>query len=461
MGRTKITPESRINRYINDFPGEFEILGTDKLVCKLCELTISAERNSQVTQHRKTANHVKKMENLDEVMMQSRLEITPVTKIEKLLHGFLAADIPLYKLRNERLRLAFKDLGFPLPCESIMRCNVARIVSEHLSKLKQLLQGKEVFLTVDETQIRNKKFVHVLIGTLENPTKNFLIECKKIENSPTHKTILGIIQDTVCEYNIKRKNVLAILSDAAPYMMKFATCMLDIYPNIVHVTCISHLYHNCAEKIRSNYKDVDFLIASMKALVNKNETRKDLFASLGAIPTPIITRWGTWLEAVQYYYNNFHHVKKIVVALKEEDGKIITNAKDAVASETIEQSLMTVIDNYAFVMKLVEKTLNSHYTILDAHNDLNNLKLENDPVNLQHYILKRFMKNSINTIINNTNNDLSPRAKNLLKKIPSTSVAVERSFSMLGKLLAKDRNFTSDNVKNYMIGYFNLKEDIE
>ena len=37
-----------------------------------------------------------------------------------------------------------------------------------------------------------------------------------------------------------------------------------------------------------------------------------------------------------------------------------------------------------------------------------------------------------------------------------TTASVERSFSMLNKLLAKDRNFLPQNVKHYMCVHYNL-----
>ena len=42
-----------------------------------------------------------------------------------------------------------------------------------------------------------------------------------------------------------------------------------------------------------------------------------------------------------------------------------------------------------------------------------------------------------------------------LLQCQATSCSVERSFSMLGKLLAKDRKFAQDNVWKYLALYVN------
>ena len=46
---------------------------------------------------------------------------------------------------------------------------------------------------------------------------------------------------------------------------------------------------------------------------------------------------------------------------------------------------------------------------------------------------------------------IGPTSYALLQKAQSTSAAVERSFSMLSKLVRKDRNFDVKNVKKYMM----------
>ena len=40
---------------------------------------------------------------------------------------------------------------------------------------------------------------------------------------------------------------------------------------------------------------------------------------------------------------------------------------------------------------------------------------------------------------------------------PPTSISVEQGFSMLSKLLTKDRNFDKNNIFDYIFCYFNTK----
>ena len=64
--------------------------------------------------------------------------------------------------------------------------------------------------------------------------------------------------------------------------------------------------------------------------------------------------------------------------------------------------------------------------------------------------------NDISKIINMERKDISLAAYHMLQNSQPTSASVERSFSMLKKLLAKDRNFKVENVRHYMILHFNV-----
>ena len=74
-----------------------------------------------------------------------------------------------------------------------------------------------------------------------------------------------------------------------------------LYSKLFHVTCIAHLLHNCAMKIKSHFEDVNQLIAKVKAVTIKNKTSRTKFSAISYPPQPVPTRWGSWLHAALYY----------------------------------------------------------------------------------------------------------------------------------------------------------------
>ena len=82
------------------------------------------------------------------------------------------------------------------------------------------------------------------------------------------------------------------------------------------------------------------------------------------------------------------------------------------------------------------------------------MQFDDDPCAIKDYINKQ-LSSDLETLINCTNLTIDPTSYALLQKAQPTSAAVERSFSMLNKLLKKDRNFDVKNAKRYMMLYYN------
>ena len=74
------------------------------------------------------------------------------------------------------------------------------------------------------------------------------------------------------------------------------------------------------------------------------------------------------------------------------------------------------------------------------------MQFDDDPCAIKDYINKRLSNSGLETIINCTNVTIVPTSYALLQKAQPTSAAVERSFSMLNKLLTKVRYFDVENV---------------
>ena len=81
----------------------------------------------------------------------------------------------------------------------------------------------------------------------------------------------------------------------------------------------------------------------------------------------------------------------------------------------------------------------------EAYELLKNTHFLDNPYSIQACIKKRLSNFDLGAIINITNLAIAPNTYPLLQKAQPASAAVERSFSMLNKLLRKDRNFDIKN----------------
>ena len=204
-------------------------------------------------------------------------------------------------------------------------------------------------------------------------------------------------------------------------------------------------------RVRAHFKNIDEVIATIKAATIKNKDRKKDFydAGLPSPPDPVITRWATWLRAALYYSENLPAVRTIANNWTSA-GLLVSTAKDAINVEGLVK-----INQYRTLAANVEFLEGSACTITKAYGLLKNMQFDDDPCAIKDYINKRLCNSDLETIINCTNLTIDPTSYALLQKAQPTSAAVERSFSMLKKLLRKDRNFDVKNLKKYMMLYYN------
>ena len=95
------------------------------------------------------------------------------------------------------------------------------------------------------------------------------------------------------------------------------------------------------------------------------------------------------------------------------------------------------------------------YTIKEAVQEIQELDFGEDTCNINQYIKKRMQNINISEKINMERQDISPDVYHILQNSQPTSASEERSFSMLKKLLPKNRNFKVENMRHYMVLHFN------
>lgn len=272
------------------------------------------------------------------------------------------------------------------------------------------------------------------------------------------QAIIHTVDDVMKTLGADRGRFVLLLSDAARYMTAAGRMLKSLYPSLFHVTCVAHLVHNCAERVRNNFSNIDSLVASIKAAVVKNKDRKEMFAEIGYPPEPIVTRWATWLKAAFYYAENLPAVRQVVDSF-EGDGLLVKRAKAAVAEPHLAADLLAVKRDYEQLVHLLEKCESPEYSITDAHRDLQALSFGKDAAGIKEYLEKRVQANAdLWAIMELRRSDISPALYGVLQQCQATSVSVERSFSMLKKMLACDRNFKVDNVEKYFLMLFNSRQ---
>ena len=156
----------------------------------------------------------------------------------------------------------------------------------------------------------------------------------------------------------------------------------------MHVTYVAHLLHNCAMRVCAYFKNIDDIVATIKAATIKNKDRKNDFrkAGLPSPSEPVITRWATWLRAALYYSENLPAVRTIVNNWTS-GGLFVSRAKDAINVDDLVPDLVR-INQYQILAANVELLETSDCTTTEAYELLKILHFLDDPCSIQAYIKK-------------------------------------------------------------------------
>jgi len=232
--------------------------------------------------------------------------------------------------------------GKEIPYETTLRKGyIDDCFIETMQKMREYISDYKIWISIDETTDAESRFIaNVIIGTLEaeKSGKIFLLNSEELVRanystvSKLFNKYLSILQPDC----IKHDNFLLFLSDAAPYMVNCCQTLNALYSKMIHVTCTAHGLHRVAEEVRSRYDSVDQLISNIKKIFRKAPSRILLFKTVAPDitlpPEPVITRWGTWINAAIYYCEHFEIIFNIVNKFDSEDALSIKNAKKYLAT---------------------------------------------------------------------------------------------------------------------------------
>lgn len=270
---------------------------------------------------------------------------------------------------------------------------------------------------------------------------------------------------------IKHEKVLLFVTDAAKYMLKAASCLQVLYSKMIHVTCLAHALHRVAEVVRDTYPLVDSLVNLGKQIFLKAPSRVQLFQELcpgvKLPPKPVITRWGTWLEAATYYADNFTAFQRVIVELDSES-EAIRKAKALVPNSQLVSQLGKIKSYYSFIPHEILLFEKQGIPLIESLQHLQEVvdKLKKVPDAAVKAKIDFVLKNNpgLNALKAIANFDaaalqkneqlkeMSPKELSCFKYATIVSCDVERSFSNYKKILREDRtNLNVSSINMYMV----------
>ena len=229
------------------------------------------------------------------------------------------------------------------------------------------------------------------MGSLETPLVSYLCDFQPLKCAPNSNIIAQAVDDAVRNLGINRSFFCLLLSDPAKYMIAAGITLQSLYPKLFQVTCVAHLLHNGAMKMKSQFEDVDQLIANVKAVTIKTKTRQAKFSAIGYPPQPVPTKWESWLNAALYYAKNLPEVKVIVESFAGS-GILVTKTKVSLQNRGLAAQLLKIKDQYECLVERIEKIESAKYTNKEVVQAVQELDFGEDTCSINQYIKKKNTK---------------------------------------------------------------------
>lgn len=450
---------------------------------------MKCEKKFQVDQHARTPSHMAKVQKMKSSGTQITLKMSVEKSVEKggqaifndeLCQALISANIPLKKLNNVQFKSFLqKYCNFNIPDESTIRKRgVVSVYNDVIHKIREEIAENYFYIIVDETTDSCGRYIaHMMIGTLQEDVSGrvHLIASKQLDKT-NNLTVTRFIQDSLTKFFlpdvVPTEKLLIFLSDAAPYMLKVGLNLKIFYHNLIHVTCLAHGLNRVAEQIRNQYPLVNDLISNVKKIFLKAPIRiqlyKEKLPEVPLPPEPVVTRWGTWLNAAIFYAKHFTELKTLILQLVDTS-QCVVKSQELLKNNVVAKQLLFIKSNYSFVpdsilalekksrplvesIQVVEDFCKNCYSV-QGETGKNVAGKLNDVIdkNLGYKYLKDISNFFLGRdVLDDLHLEYSLLPK--LKFCPITSVDVERSFSLYKNVLTDRRqSFLSENLEMYLI----------
>ncbi|KAL4141628.1 hypothetical protein QTP88_004236 [Uroleucon formosanum] len=401
----------------------------------MCEIKIKFEKKYNVSQHIKTDKHQKNVKRKNE-QAQKKVQqlLTNQNSVKSdfnmdLCQAMVSANIPLNKLSNNVFRTFLeKYTGKSIPMEATLRKGyIDDIFNSTLDNMKMEIQQNKIWVSIDETcDVKGRFIANVIVGILrpDCPGRIFLLHSEQLDKA-NHFTICKL----------------------------FDKAMGIIWPGNIKI----------AEQIRGQFGTVDELISNMKKIFRKAPYRVEMFKleapGIKLPPEPIITRWGSWIEAAIYYCENFGAIRHVVNCLDENDADSIRKPLLNYKKNVLLSDSLAVVQNVQQKFSLLKgnhgkPVLTKLQTVFEKNNGLGVLEK----------ISKILDGEDSSELIDFSKfpDDYSSDDIVYFKYAPITSVDDERSFSAFKTILSNNRRaFEFQNLRKHLIIQCNREGNVQ
>jgi hypothetical protein len=93
-------------------------------------------------------------------------------------------------------------------------------------------------------------------------------------------------------------------------------------------------------------------------------------------PEQVLTRWGTWIQAVDFYNEHFNVVKSVVATFHTESSVAVRESQTAVSEPEIACSMAYVRSNFGWIPESIKKLETTGLSLQESMGILENAEVK-------------------------------------------------------------------------------------
>jgi len=277
-----------------------------------------------------------------------------------LLSSWIDAGLPINALGKTKLKdFLEKHCKRPIPSvSSLSSTYLNEIFSSKMVKLKSVLSNfSSIYLQFDETECHGSKVNALLIGGLDgcHHHEPYLAQIDVSDAAPNAQNVQQFILSALADLGLMNdyNKVKVLLTDGASYNVAAGKQMKHLFPSMLHIICVAHLFHRIAQKIMDEYPDVNSLLTNIKRVFEKSKRRKSEWKSRSPnkndFPIPSKIRWCTWIESCVYVAKFYSHLKQYLSTISSKESRAASDAAVSMDQPSLRQN---VHQNVSYISSL-------------------------------------------------------------------------------------------------------------
>ncbi|KAK8797632.1 hypothetical protein WA158_005978 [Blastocystis sp. Blastoise] len=339
-------------------------------------------------------------------------------RFEKLIELFLEECIPINKFKKPQFRMNLKNIfemnNNNIPCyNTIQKRIIPKLYDERLQYVKMNLDKCPLAVLCDSsTSDAGSNYLSIIVRRLNSFNLNepfYLINLKRMENQKSNN-FLSIIQDTLEEWNIKRKQFKSFHTDNCNTMRNAGNNYESIFCDGIYCGCFMHMINLVAEKLKDGFINTKSFINLINSSFRFFRKKNDLWLSFLKINNIPSSSFFSYLKKHDGYLETLD-------MLSEKDKEILNILQDNQLSSSLQIEMSILLKSGIMFEKILKLLSNDNFqccnvsSLIDgieeeSNNSKDNIIMivneiceENNLSNVQSSFIQEYKKSFTNTLL--------------------------------------------------------------